>query len=152
MTTATAYAATPLVQRLAERPEACFVDPDNLPEFLQQPGEAVLFFSGDAVRFPEGQDVAVVLPELGRMVAGGLRIGVVPTVHEDALAAKFNVQRWPSLVWLRDGKYVATIAGMLDWDEYVQRVNAALATPATRVPGIGIPVVAAGGGAASSCH
>lgn len=145
-------AVPPLVQRLVEQPGACWVRPETLDAFLARPGEAVLFFWGDPVRFPEGQDVAVVLPELARLVDGPLHIGVVPRDVEDALAAKYNVQRWPSLVWLRDGRYVTLIAGMLDWTDYVQRVQQALASAPTRVPGVGIPLVAAQGSAAPSCH
>ena len=142
---------TPLVQRLVDGHAAQPITPETLDNFLCLSGEAVLLFSGDPVRFPEGQDVAVVLPELRRLHDGTLHIGVVPQACEDTIAAKFSVQRWPSLVWLRDGRYVTTIAGMLDWTDYVERVQQALATPATRVPGIGIPVVAAGA-AAPSCH
>jgi hydrogenase-1 operon protein HyaE len=148
MTTST---FTPLVQRLVDKHAAQPISLETLDNFLSLPGEALLFFSGDPVRFPEGQDVAVVLPELRRLHDGPLHIGVVPSACEDAVAAKFNVQRWPSLVWLRDGRYVTTIAGMLDWTDYVDRVQQALATPPTRAPGIGIPVVAAGA-AAPSCH
>ena len=56
-----------------------------------------------------------------------------------------------SLVFLRDGRFVTIVSGMLDWDDYLRAVNAALAMPATRVPGIGIPVVSAHA-SASGCH
>ncbi|MBL0148171.1 MAG: hydrogenase [Ideonella sp.] len=142
----------PLVQRLVTQFGAEWVDSDNLAAFRAGPGERVLFFSGDPVRFPECLDVAVVLPELQAVFPGRLRIGVVRREHEDAVAARFGANRWPCLVFLRDGQYVTLIAGMLDWTDYVERVRQALVMPTTRTPGIGIAVVGAGAADAASCH
>lgn len=138
----------PLVCRLVEAHGARWVTPETLAEFAAQPGDQVLFFSGDPVRFPEGLDVAVVLPELQRSFPGRFGIGAVARAGEDAVAAAYGVQRWPSLVFLRDGRYVATIAGMLDWTDYLARVAEALDTAPRRPP---IPLAAAGG-SASGCH
>jgi hydrogenase-1 operon protein HyaE len=114
-------------------------------------GEQVLLFAGDPVRFPEAVDVAVVLPELQRACRGRFAIGVVERADEDAVARRYGVQRWPSLVFLRDGGYLATIAGMHDWDEYLLLAEQALGRAPSRPPGVGIAVVAAGG-AAPACH
>jgi len=142
--------APPLVARLVNDFQASWVDAERAETFAEGTGDCVLFFSGDPVRFPECLDVAVVLPELQAAFPGRLRLGVVLPRDEDAVARRYSVQRWPSLVFLRDGRYVTTVAGMLDWTDYVARVGEALAMPTSRVPGIGIPVVAAGG--APSCH
>jgi hydrogenase-1 operon protein HyaE len=142
--------APPLVARLVDTFGAQWVDADNTEAFAGGPGDRVLFFSGDPVRFPECLDVAVVLPELQAAFPGRLTIGVVLPRDEDAVARRWGAQRWPSLVFVREGRYVTTVAGMLDWTEFVARVGEALAMPATRRPGIGIPVVA--GDAPSSCH
>jgi hydrogenase-1 operon protein HyaE len=140
----------PLVQRLLDGHGATAVSLATLDAWLAGPGDRVLFFSGDPIRFPEGSDVAVVLPELRAAHGGRFEIGVVLREDEDALAQRFGARHWPSLVFVRDGRYVATIAGMKDWDEYVQLIGAALAAPATRAPTIGIPVVSAAAG--PSCH
>ena len=140
----------PLVQRLIDAHGAAAVTLATLDPWLAGPGDRVLFFSGDPVRFPEGSDVAVVLPELRAAHGARFEIGVVLREDEDALAKRFGAQHWPSLVFLRDGRYVATIAGMKDWDEYVQLIGAALAAPSTRAPTVGIPVVSATAG--PSCH
>lgn len=142
--------APPLVARLVNDFQACWVDAADADGFAGGAGDRVLFFSGDPIRFPECLDVAVVLPELQAAFPGRLRVGVVVPRDEDAVARRWGVQRWPSLVFLRDGRYVTTVAGMLDWTDYVARVGEALAMPASRAPTIGIPVVAVGG--ASSCH
>ncbi|WP_088278954.1 hydrogenase [Ideonella sp. A 288] len=142
--------APPLVARLVERHGARWVDAANVAAVTAEPGDLVLFFSGDPVRFPECLDVAVVLPELQAAFPGRFAVGVVVPTDEDAVARRYGMQRWPSLVFLRDGRYVTAIAGMLDWTDYVARVAEALDLPATRAPTIGIAVVSAD--AAPSCH
>jgi hydrogenase-1 operon protein HyaE len=114
-------------------------------------GEQVLFFAGDPVRFPEALDVAVALPELQRAHGRRFAIGVVERRDEDALARRWGVQRWPSLVFVRDGGWLDTVAGMRDWDEYLALAAQALARTPTRAPGVGIPVVVDGGDA-TACH
>lgn len=141
----------PLVDRLAQMPGSCAVTQAALADFLSLPGEQVLFFSGDPVRFPEGLDVAVVLPELRAAFQGRLQIGVVPRDDETALARRFGVVHWPSLVFLREGQYLGCISGMKDWDDYLQAVAAVLAAAPTRAPSVGIPVVSADA-APDACH
>ena len=140
----------PLVERLVTQFNASWVNEDSCEGFAAAGGDCVLFIAGDPVRFPEGLDVAVVLPELQKHFAQGFRIGVAEVKAEDALAKRYAATRRPALVFLRDGQYVANVSGMLDWDDYVREVGQALAMPTSRVPGIGIPVVAAGND--SSCH
>lgn len=143
--------AAPLVARLVEQHGARWIGRAALDAFLAEAGDRVLFFHGDPVRFPELLDVAVVLPELQRAFPGRFQLGVVPRADEDAVAARFAANRWPSLLFLRDGHYVTLVAGMLDWSDYVARVAEALALPPGRVPGVGIAVVGAATGA-GSCH
>ena len=140
----------PLHERLARLTDATIVSPENVEAFENAPGDAVLFFAGDPVRFPEGLDVAVVLPELRAGVGQGFRVGIVPRECEDLIARRWAVQRWPSLVFLRAGAYLATLSGMKDWDVFVDEVRAALAATPSRRPGVGIPVVSST--PASSCH
>lgn len=141
----------PLVQRLIDACGACAVDPAALDEWMARPGDHVLLFGGDPVRFPEALDVAVVLPELRAAFDGRFDIGVVPREHEDAIARRFGVQRWPSLVFVRDGGYLGTVSGMRDWDDYMREVGAVLARNVSRAPTVGIPVVSARSGD-SACH
>lgn len=124
-----------LVRRLVNEFHATWITPETLPAFTQaSAGDQVLLFTGDPVRFPECLDVAVVLPELQGTFAGGLAIGVVCREHEDEVARRYGVQRWPSMVFLRGGQYVATVAGMLDWTDYLARMAEVQATPTSRPP------------------
>jgi hydrogenase-1 operon protein HyaE len=142
---------SPLVERLATVHGATWLDASSLDAWSREGGNRVVLFAGDPVRFPEGQDVAVVLPELRRSVAGGFAIGILPRHLEESVAQRYGVQRWPSLLFLRDGLYVATVPGMLDWEVYLKEVTQALARPTSRTPGIGIALVSAGQ-QPSSCH
>jgi hydrogenase-1 operon protein HyaE len=139
----------PLLDRLAATTGAHDVTPDDIERFEAQAGDAVLFFGGDPVRFPEMLDVAVVLPELHGHFGGRFRVGIVPRAVEDALARRYAVQRWPSLVFLRDGGYLGTVSGMKDWDDYLRDVHHTLAATPTRRPAPTIAIQPAGGAA---CH
>jgi len=112
------------------------------------PGDAVLLIPGDPVRFPEGLDVAVVLPQLRTAAGKPLRIGVATPTDEDAIGQHFGAQRRPSMVFLRDGRYVTVVAGMHDWGVFVGLVQEALSLPTTHAP----IAIAAAGGAGASCH
>jgi hydrogenase-1 operon protein HyaE len=145
----TVASTPPLMQRLVSQHGARWVRDTPADAFLAEAGDCVLFIAGDPVRFPECLDVAVVLPELQRAFPGRFRIAVAEADCENALAKRYGVTRRPALVFLRGGQYVAVVEGMLDWDDYVREVARALALPVSRVPGIGIPLVAASSGA---CH
>ena len=137
----------PLVDRLATATGGAEVTPASIDAFEAGPGHAGLFFGGDPVRFPECLDVAVVLPELHALF-GGFRVGIVPRADEDALAKRYAVQRWPSLVFLRDGGFLGTVSGMKDWDDYVREVQGTLAATPGRRPAPTIAIHAAG----DHCH
>ena len=147
----TASTLPPVMQRLIDQFGATRIEADTLATFLDRPGTGVLLLAGDPVQFPEGLDVAVVLPELRSALAADFAIGVVAPDSQDAVARRYGSQRWPSLVFLRDGQYVTTLAGMHDWTDYLKLVEAALAMPVSRAPTIGIPVVGANA-SSTSCH
>ncbi|GAP38820.1 hydrogenase [Piscinibacter sakaiensis] len=146
-----ADAVHPLLQRLVDAFGAAWVDAGNVDAWIAGGGDRVLLFAGDPVRFPEGLDVAVVLPELQACYPGRFVIGVARRPGDEALARRFGSQRWPSLMFFRDGQYVTVLPGMHDWTDFVAEVGRALALPPGRAPTVGIPVVAAGA-AAPGCH
>lgn len=140
----------PLVARLVTQFGAAALDAGTAEAFAAGAGDRVLFLSGDPVQCPEGLDVAVVLPELQAQFPGRFVIGAVERPAQEAVARRYGSQRWPALVFLRDGQYVTTLAGMHDWTVFIERVGAALALPPSRAPSIGIPLVSAGAG--TPCH
>ena len=145
--------APPLVMRLARDFGAAWVEETTVAAWSAGGGDRVVLLAGDPVRFPEGQDVAAVLPELMKSFPNRFQIAVVPRDHEDAVARRYGSQRWPTLLFFRDGQYVTAIAGMQDWDVYLNGVAAALTMPPSRPPTIGIPVVSQGSASSDSgCH
>src|SRR5690349_9971001 len=101
--------AAPLVARLVSDFGATWVDASSIADWSAQGGDRVVLFAGDAVRFPEGQDVAVVLPELQRSFPGRFVVGVVPRDQEELVARRYGSNRWPTLLFLRDGQYVTSV-------------------------------------------
>jgi len=138
---APAPTTSPLIARLVDSFGATWVDQTTIDAWAAEGGDRVVLFAGDPVRFPEGLDVAVVLPELQKSFPGRFRIGVVQRQLEEALARRYGSQRWPTLMFLRDGAYVTTVSGMHDWSVYLERFEQALNSPTSRAPTIGIPVV-----------
>jgi hydrogenase-1 operon protein HyaE len=147
-----AVSAHPLIQRLVAEQDATTLAPEMLDAWAARAGDHVIFLSGDTVRFPEALDLAVVLPELRAAFGERFDIGIVPREAEEAIARRYGVQRWPSLVFVRQGGYVATVSGMQDWSDFCERIGNVLASPVTRAPTIGIPVVASGACADTACH
>ncbi|MDR2188815.1 MAG: hypothetical protein LBE62_12335 [Azonexus sp.] len=144
--------AAPLVTRLARDFGAPWVDEQGVADWAAGGGDRVLLLAGDAVRYPEGQDVAAVLPELMKAFAGRFSVGVTPRASEEAVARRYGSNHWPALLFFRDGAYVTAISGMQDWDVYLQRVGEALQMPPARAPGIGIPLVNADSASSHGCH
>lgn len=130
--------APPLINRLVEQFAASWVGLDTLDAWLAQPGEALLLLCGDPVRHPECLDVAVILPELCKTLAERHdchpRLGIGRRVDEAALAERFALRRWPSIIWLRDGGYVTQIDGMRDWDAYLHLAESALQQSNALIP------------------
>jgi len=146
--------AHPLLVQLVAR-HGQWVDAANIADWrANQQGDNVLLFAGDPVRFPEALDVAVVLPELQKASKSSGKpfgIGVAMPEGAEALALKFGSNRWPTLMFFRDGQYVTTLSGMHDWSDYVNLVAQALDAPVGRAPTVGIPVVSAHA-SGSTCH
>lgn len=105
-------------------------DGEQLPADLP----TVSLLAGDPVRFPEGLDVAVVLPELLAQYPDRCRIALIHPDDEDAVAKHFGVHSRPTLLFTRGTQYMGTLVGMQDWDEYVQSFGAALDAPVQRAP------------------
>lgn len=140
----------PLISRLVDEFGYPLLAADNLDDFCDAPGEAVLFCGGNPIQHPECLDVAVVLPEILRAFPGRLRAGIAGSDLDATMQARYGFNRWPTLVFLRDGAYVGAIAGIQDWSVYLARIRELQATPVSRPPSIGIAVSSAS--ASAACH
>ncbi len=131
---------SPLINRLVDELDYPLLDQSNFDDFVKSAPFSVLFFTEEPKRFPESNDVAVILPELVKTFPQ-LTPAVVSTDAEKALQGRYNFTVWPALVFLKEGRYLGTITKVQNWDVYMAEIGSILALEPKRDPGIGIPVV-----------
>ena len=131
---------SPLIDRLSEELGYPLLDLEGVAAFLPQHDFSVLFFTEDIKRFPESNDVAVVLPELVA-VFPQLVPAVVAREDEKKLQRQYGFTSWPALVFFREGQYLGVLTGIQDWNVYLSEIKSLLASEPTRPPTVGIPVV-----------
>lgn len=108
--------------------------------FIQQHEECVLFFTEDPVRFPESNDVAMILPELVREYAGRFQAAVIDQSAQRSLQTRYGFTEWPSLVFLRNAQYLGVVSRVQDWVMYLTQINQILESQPRKAPGFVIPV------------
>jgi hydrogenase-1 operon protein HyaE len=126
------------------------LDAAGFDALLERPGASLVLFAEDPLRVPETWDLAVILADILKSVAQPLRIGLLPPEAALPLSKRYGISLWPTLVGLRDGGYVGSIEGMMDWHVFRRRLEALLEASVRRLPGIGIPVQAVQ--APQACH
>ena len=72
-----------LIERLVAGFGAQWVDAASVDAWAAAGGDRVVLLAGDPVQFPEGLDVAVVLPELQRSLPGRFAVGQSVSRKED---------------------------------------------------------------------
>ena len=130
----------PLIERLKKEFNYPEVDLTNIDTFLAENNFSVLFFTEDIKRFPETNDVAVVLPELLN-VFPDLTPAIVARSDEKKLQSTYGFRSWPALVFLRGDQYLDAITGIQDWSDYLSEIKTILTSEPKRPLSIGIPVV-----------
>lgn len=140
MTTIT-YAS---VDRLCGRDGVTALSDQTVDAFVAE-GTTALLFIGSGKRYPEVDDVAIVVPELMREFAGRFRVGVLDADTDTAAAQRFDVAIRPTLVFVRDGVRIGAIPRIRDWSVYLAEISAILATPP--VPPLAAPAHADNRGA-----
>ncbi len=120
----------PLIDRLSTEFAWPILETDHdVSDFTSRPGTHVLFVPGDAKRNLETADVAVILPELKLAFQGRFDCAVVGDAIEAGLREATKVLKTPSLLFYRDGQFLAGIPKVRDWDEYMARIAQILAMP-----------------------
>ncbi len=134
------FTISPLIERLINELNYPLITVNNIADFLKSNEYSVLFFTEDAQRFPETNDVAVVLPELIKIYPQ-IQPAIVAREDEEQLKALFNFYAWPALVFMRKDEHIETIAKIQDWSVYLEKINQILTAPSPPTKGISIPVV-----------
>ncbi len=123
-----------LVQNMIDRYEYPVVTAKELEPFLSAHELTLLFFTEDAKRFPETDDVAMILPELVKAFNGRFSVAVVALADQRTLQMHYGFKEWPTLVLLRRGGYLGAISRVQDWSVYLDRIEQILASEPTNVP------------------
>lgn len=119
---------SPLIDKLSTDHGYPILTAENFDVFVAQHRQVVLFFSQNAMQFPECNDVAVILPELLKVFADQLQAAVIDASIARELQARYRFASWPSLVFLEYGEYLGVISGILDWHDYVAEIKQILAS------------------------
>lgn len=126
--------STPAIQHLTDRHGVPVVDQNSIDAFLSvAQGEAehvLVFFSGQDKDRPESSDVAVVMPQLLSAYKGRLRGAMVDPMAEADLKGRFAVLMLPSLVLARGTQILDVFPKIIDWSEYVERIDSRLGATA----------------------
>lgn len=134
---------TPLVQSMLEQYDYPVLNADNLDDFLKSSGEVVLFFTENARKFPETNDVAMILPELVKAFRGRFSAAVIALADQRRLQMRYGFREWPTLVFLRGGEYLGAISRVQDWDVYLAETRSILAAGPSTPPEFELPVAGA---------
>ncbi|MCB1791737.1 MAG: hypothetical protein KDJ24_15655 [Gammaproteobacteria bacterium] len=133
--------SSPLIEQLTAQHGYASLTADNIDATLAREATLALFVSEDPQRYPEANDVAVILPELTRAFRGQFEPLVVDRTLEPLLKDRYDIAVWPCLVFLRNGRFLGKISKVRDWSEYLERIGEILDSVPRHNPGVGIPVV-----------
>ena len=139
---------SPLIEAMIEQYQYPVLTEKNFDEYIQSQAECVLFFTENPTRFPESNDVAMILPELVKEYGNRFNAAVVAQAAQRKLQARFGFNEWPTLVFLRNGKYLGAISRVQDWMDYIIKINQILSSEPKPAPGFAIPVEQANASAA----
>ena len=132
--------ASPLIENMIQQYAYPVLSEESIDDFIGTQEECVLFFTEDPVRFPESNDVAMILPELVREYGGRFGAAVISQASQRSLQARYGFREWPTLVFLRDGLYLGHISRVQDWFDYIVKINDILTSEPKADPGFEFPV------------
>lgn len=131
---------SPLVQNMIEHHGYPVLSEATLADFLASSGEVVLFFTENAGKFPETNDVAMILPELVKAFGERFTAAVPALADQRRLQLHYGFREWPTLVFLRHGDYLGAVSRVQDWNVYLAEINHILACEPSSPPDFLLPV------------
>lgn len=117
---------SPLIEAMIKKYQYPVVDESNIDQFVGNCDECVLFFTENPERFPESNDVAMILPELVKEYGGRFEAAVVASSAQRVLQARYGFNEWPTLVFVRRGVHLGAISRVQNWSDYIVQINALL--------------------------
>ena len=131
---------SPLIENMIEQYGYPVLDETTHDEWIAAQQECVLFFTENPTRFPESNDVAMILPELVKEYGHRFNAAVIDQSAQRKLQSRYGFNEWPTLVFLREGKYLGAVSRVQDWTTYIQLINQILTRETKLAPGFAIPV------------
>ena len=131
---------SPLIENMIEEYNYPVLTLDTIDEFIDSQDECVLFFTENPKRFPESDDVCMILPELVKEYGNRFTAAVIDQDSQRKLQGRYGFSEWPSLVFLRKGQYLGVISRVQDWNDYILQINDMLTSEAKAIPSIGIAI------------
>ena len=131
---------SPLIKNMIEQYGYPVIDADSHDDFIHAHDESVLFFTESPTRFPESDDVCMILPELVKEYGERFQPAVVAQDAQRKMQGRYGFSEWPALVFLRRGQFLGVISRVQDWNVYIQKINDLLTAEPKPLPGIGIVV------------
>ena len=132
--------SSPLLDKMLTQYQYPLLDEDTIDPFIAAQDECVLFFTEDPQRFPETNDVVMILPELVKEYGGRFSVGVISQKSQRKLQARYGFREWPTLVFLRRGQFLGSISRVQDWVDYIIKINDLLSSEGRPEPGFDIPI------------
>ena len=132
---------SPLTQMLLDTHGYALVTEDTVDDFAANNDVSVLFFAGDAERIADSNDVAVILPELMKVFGDRITPAVVARDgdSERSLQRRFRFTAFPTLVFLKGGRYLGAISRVQDWRDYLSEITEILGREPTEPPKFELP-------------
>ncbi len=131
---------SPLIENMIEKYGYPLLDEAAHDTFIQNHEECVLFFTEDPTRFPESNDVSMILPELVKEYGNRFAAAVIDQSAQRKLQTRYGFNEWPTLVFLRDAKYLGVVSRVQDWGTYLTQINQILSSQPRSAPGFALPV------------
>ena len=125
---------SPLVQNMIEQYRYPVLTEAGLDDFVESNQHVVLFFTENARKFPETNDVAMILPEIIKAFDGRLSAAVIAMGDQRELQMHYGFREWPTLVFLRNGDYLGAISRVQDWHVYLAEIERILASEPSKPP------------------
>ncbi len=130
---------TPLIEALVTQHGFAVVDEASVDGFLAAHDHSLLFFPGDAERLMESNDVAVILPEIMKVMGGHVTPALVAKSAERALQRRFRFNAFPTVVFMRGAGYLGALSRVLNWADYLSEIPSILAREPTEPPPFRFP-------------
>ncbi|MCV6614395.1 MAG: hypothetical protein OIF35_05400 [Cellvibrionaceae bacterium] len=108
---------------------------EKIDAFSQANTHSILFLAGDPARFPEANDVAMILPELISALDADIQAALIAPEHLRDVQQRYRCTICPSLVFLRAGAYLGVISHVQNWLDYLEQSQRLLANSPKPDPG-----------------